>query len=113
MTSITGADGKCTPPKPDNTVVSTSLNAYYPNLFNVTEGLVADPFRWDQPEQLQLWKNPNNKTWMWVNTTSGAPVYIQDVRTDMKKTVVYYLPNGISGSGVSSYNFQNFACARQ
>jgi hypothetical protein len=110
--TIINQGSKCNPPVTDTTVQSTAQTAYYTQLFNVTEGLVNDPFRPHSTEQLTLWKNPSNKSWMWLNVTTGAPVYIQDVRADLKRTVVFYLPDGLTGTGVSSYNFQNFVCAK-
>ena len=93
-------------------VQSTVLSSLYVSLFNVTEGLVNDPFR-DTQELLTLWKNPSNQSWMWLNSTTNDIVYIQTVRADIKKTLVYYFPLGTqTETGVSSYNFQVFSCAK-
>ena len=96
----------------DNSTISTMLESYYANTFNVSEGLVSDPFR-ESTEKLQLWKNPSNKSWLWLNTTTSDIVYMQDFRPDIKKNLVYFIPQGFQGDdGVSTYNFQHFKCSK-
>ena len=43
--------------------------------FNISEGLVSDPFM-DSDNTFYLWKNADNLSWMWLNSTTGDLVYI-------------------------------------
>ena len=111
--SLVTYNGKrCAAPVKDLTVWQTALTTKYVTNINVTEGLVDNPFV-DTTEQLILWKAPTNLTWMWLNATNNNVVYLQDYDVTTKRTLVYYLPEGLTGNnGVSSYNFQLFQCPK-
>ena len=79
--------------------------------FNLTEGLVEDPFGMVQ-EDLYLWKNPMETLWLWVNPNDQSLVYTQLYNSYFNTTLVSYVNGGVQdyGRSVSYYNFHIFEC---
>lgn len=110
--TVTFKNKKCTTVA-NATTVQTPLTNYYTNVFNTFEGIVSDPFRSGDkahPNPLRLWKNANNKSWLWLDSVTNDIVYLQDYRADIKRSVALFFPEGTSEDQVSSYNFQIFKC---
>lgn len=78
--------------------------------FPIDQGLVNDPFRDDNQNQLQLWKNQDNRQWIWLDPDTSDLVYLQYWDMTSKKNLVLWFPHGLEASGVSSYDFQIFGC---
>ena len=77
---------------------------------NITEGTVIDPFIPDSDRKLSLWRDPAGRNWLWLDSATNQPVYMQNWRAEWKKHVALYFEKGFTQTGVSSYNFINFKC---
>jgi hypothetical protein len=95
----------------------------FKNPFTVYEGIVSEPFfgrrfrKGVEPNprpKYALWRNPTSVTWAWLDQNTNDIVYLQDYRTDILKTVVYFFPDGLKGDdGVSNYNFKLLRCPKR
>ena len=111
--------GKCKTKADNATLVEDHVGDLFNGTYTEPVGLVSDPF-FVKSEKLFLWRDPSNataaavnKNWLWVNATTGAVVYWQEYRRDLKETYLFYVPQEgglVEDTGVSPYDFILFKC---
>ena len=95
--------------------MSQGTIAYYTNTFNISVSPNAsDPFDLSSNHTYSLWRGVTNTSWIWLNQSTGAVVYLQEYRTDVNQHLVYHFPGGglRQNPGVSPYNFNLFKCLK-
>ena len=59
----------------DNTNNTADIEQQYKSKFTVNSGIVTDPYL-DTLNEYELWNSEDQKSWVWVNSTTKAIVFL-------------------------------------